>query len=219
MCTQLGKEDIRRIVNSTGVRAHFAGWPERVEAVATIGTKKTKRCIGKVDVISQLSEEGLVALVRTKFHMEREAPMHITGETAKALQFKKYRKGATTRASVLTRKDHEGRDGVIQTLEGPVSFEVGDYLCQGVEGEEWPMKPERFKECYEWIGVYNPTTGLYRSKGFREAVQIDEDFTVRRNANEMCHGKPGDYLVRQGEKLWIVDAGIFEASYEKVEEP
>lgn len=49
---------------------------------------------------------------------------------------KEYRKITPTRARPLTQKDFDERGGVIQTKEGPVAFEVGDYLAVGVAGEE-----------------------------------------------------------------------------------
>jgi hypothetical protein len=143
--------------------------------------------------------------------------MHITAEAAQSLQFKPCRKTAITRIRRLTKEDHERRGGIIETKEGPISFEVGDYLCRGEEGEFWPVKSEHFKELYEWIGVHNAVVGLYRSKGTREAVQISEPFTVAHNDTEAYQGKPGDYLVRQNGRLRIVDASIFEASYEFLE--
>lgn len=37
----------------------------------------------------------------------------------------------------------------INTLEGRMSAQVGDYLIQGVQGENYPCKPEIFEATYE----------------------------------------------------------------------
>jgi PGDYG protein len=139
--------------------------------------------------------------------------MHITAETASTLLFKTYQKKAFVQAYCSTEEDHAERGGVIETLEGSVSFAPGDYICTGLQCEKWPVSAQTFQETYAPVRR-DGNSMLYRSKARREAVKIDEDFTVRRSETELYHGKPGDYLVRQGDKLWIVDAGVFEASYE-----
>jgi hypothetical protein len=37
---------------------------------------------------------------------------------------------------------------VINTLEGDVNAKAGDYLCVGVEGEQWPQSAARFEANY-----------------------------------------------------------------------
>nr|WP_248720232.1 PGDYG domain-containing protein [Convivina intestini] len=37
----------------------------------------------------------------------------------------------------------------IQTLEGTMKAEVGDYIITGVKGEHWPVKPDIFDQTYE----------------------------------------------------------------------
>lgn len=39
----------------------------------------------------------------------------------------------------------------IETLEGTMTGNVGDYLIQGVDGEYYPCKPEIFKATYEKV--------------------------------------------------------------------
>jgi hypothetical protein len=47
----------------------------------------------------------------------------------------------------------------------------------------------------------------------RVAVQIDKPFTID-HPRGMLAGKSGDYLVREGQKTWIVDRGIFHQTYQ-----
>jgi hypothetical protein len=43
-----------------------------------------------------------------------------------------------------------------------------------------------------------------------------EPFTLRRSKGDILTGKAGDYLVRSGDRMWIIDRTIFEQSYERV---
>lgn len=38
---------------------------------------------------------------------------------------------------------------VINTLEGPMTAQVGDWIIRGVKGEFYPCKPDIFAACYE----------------------------------------------------------------------
>lgn len=40
---------------------------------------------------------------------------------------------------------------IIHTLEGDMVAELGDYIITGVNGEEYPCKPDIFKKTYEEV--------------------------------------------------------------------
>ena len=40
----------------------------------------------------------------------------------------------------------------IETLEGVMHANVGDYVITGVHGEQYPCKPDIFEETYELVG-------------------------------------------------------------------
>jgi len=40
---------------------------------------------------------------------------------------------------------------VIKTLEGNMTANVGDYIITGVNGEQYPCKPDIFKKSYEEV--------------------------------------------------------------------
>lgn len=42
-------------------------------------------------------------------------------------------------------------DRVIETLEGPLQGRKGDYLITGVNGEQYPCKPDIFHKTYEEV--------------------------------------------------------------------
>jgi hypothetical protein len=39
--------------------------------------------------------------------------------------------------------------GVLQTLEGPLTVSLGDWIIRGVKGELYPCKPDIFEATYE----------------------------------------------------------------------
>ena len=39
----------------------------------------------------------------------------------------------------------------IQTLEGTMHADVGDYIITGVKGETYPCKPDIFEQTYELV--------------------------------------------------------------------
>ncbi|MBO0392522.1 hypothetical protein [Staphylococcus epidermidis] len=41
---------------------------------------------------------------------------------------------------------------LINTLEGEMIADVGDYIVKGVNGEFYPVKPEIFEKTYEVLG-------------------------------------------------------------------
>lgn len=59
--------------------------------------------------------------------------------------FQPYQKHSVTWAQPLK----EAR--LIKTLEGPVQASAGDYLCVGINGEQWPQPRQRFESQYEAI--------------------------------------------------------------------
>lgn len=40
---------------------------------------------------------------------------------------------------------------VVRTLEGSMCGVAGDYLCEGISGEKWPVKKEIFEKTYEEV--------------------------------------------------------------------
>ncbi len=109
---------------------------------------------------------------------------------------------------------------VIETREGTLTAQPGDYLCRGIEGEPWPQKADKLREKYSpsrevdgdgWER-YEPKPA---AEGI-EAAQFDQPFRVITQWGEL-QGKANDYVVRSKSDpadVWIVGQAIFEASYE-----
>ena len=56
----------------------------------------------------------------------------------------KYRKKPVTIEAYQTDKEM-----IVHTLEGPLHASVGDYIITGVNGEQYPCKPDIFAKTYE----------------------------------------------------------------------
>lgn len=67
------------------------------------------------------------------------------GDPLQRKGFVPYRKHAVTWA----RKLHTPE--IIETLEGKVLAQAGDYLCVGAQGERWPQPGARFEAVYERV--------------------------------------------------------------------
>ena len=61
-------------------------------------------------------------------------------------EFKKYRKIPVTIEAYQTNKEME-----IETLEGTMKANKGDWIIKGVKGELYPCKPDVFEMTYEKV--------------------------------------------------------------------
>jgi hypothetical protein len=114
-------------------------------------------------------------------------------------------------------------NGIIPTLEGPVSFEVGDYLCHGAANDFWPVSAEKFHATKSYVeGQPVPLAGqyaMYTTRGSVTAEQVNEPFATELDNGELLKGKAGDYRVRdEAGHEWVVDRDIFEATYTELKD-
>lgn len=128
--------------------------------------------------------------------------------------FKTYRKVVATRARVLSEQDHQERNGIIQTLEGPCTFAPGDYLARDAKGE-WPIKQATLQQNYTQVAAADEEgIASYLRTTRHLAAPMPEPFIIAG-----LRGKAGDYLVLSGaEGGWPVDRELFEQTYRLVEE-
>ncbi len=143
--------------------------------------------------------------------------MVITDEIMKKLPFRVFRKTSFIRARPLTEQDYEQRNGTVQTKEGRVTFEAGDYLARGISDEEWPI--DRHLMASDYTRISEPDAEgfcFFRALGTRQALQMPIKFTIQYDRETLLRGKAGDYLVRSGNQIWITECSIFELSYKRV---
>lgn len=59
---------------------------------------------------------------------------------------RKYRK-----KPVIIEAYQTDKEIIINTLEGEMKASVGDYIITGVQGEQYPCKPDIFEKTYELV--------------------------------------------------------------------
>lgn len=70
----------------------------------------------------------------------------IIEEAERRLKTMKYRKKPVIIEAYQTEKEMD-----IETLEGTMHASVGDYIITGVNGEQYPCKPDIFEKTYERV--------------------------------------------------------------------
>ncbi|MDR1731701.1 MAG: DHH family phosphoesterase [Synergistaceae bacterium] len=105
------------------------------------------------------------------------------------------------------------KGGSLYTREGRISYELGDALLTGPEGESWPVPKKRFTETYVPLpGTETGSDGVYLKGKFPAwALQIHEPFIVRLPGRGTLRGNRGDWLLQYAPNEYgIVGREIFE---------
>ncbi|KKT43405.1 MAG: hypothetical protein UW64_C0027G0001 [Microgenomates group bacterium GW2011_GWC1_44_37] len=113
--------------------------------------------------------------------------------------------------------------GHIWTHEGLVQFEVGEYLCRGVNGELWPMSAADFFA----IRKRHPNFPKDEDNGWGKfvnfipvyAISMLEPFKVQFTDGTYITGATGDFLMYCEDRtaVWICNQNIFRETYTSVE--
>jgi hypothetical protein len=111
--------------------------------------------------------------------------------------------------------------GILQTREGKVSYEGGDALLTGAEGESWPVTREYFFKVYvpASASLKPGQNGSYLKKENTSwAVCIEESFMVELPGQRgVLRGSGGDWLLQYAPNEYgVVDQKIFKATYDRV---
>ena len=105
------------------------------------------------------------------------------------------------------------REAVVETLEGKLVANAGDWLITGVEGEKYPCPPDVFERTYEHV-----SGSRYRKLPvIVDAIQLTRCVSIETEQGVLV-GSPGDWFVSgvQGSQ-YPCAAGAFEATYESVD--
>ena len=120
------------------------------------------------------------------------------------METKKYRKKPVVIEAYQTDKEM-----IIPTLEGDMHASVGDYIITGVNGEQYPCKPDIFEKTYEV--VHEPTRTFCLKDMEIKAYPVTEEFTadsknhlgvgvmITIDSGEEYSIDVGDYIVVDGE--------------------
>jgi hypothetical protein len=107
--------------------------------------------------------------------------------------------------------------GVLETREGPVSYEAGDALMTGFAGERWPIRRAHFEQTYEPLAPLEMgQDGRYLKKPMViSARQADADeHVVLQGGQGTLRATRGDWIVESGDgQRWVVENGIFHQTY------
>ena len=114
------------------------------------------------------------------------------------------------------------KDETVQTLEGSVKCNARDAILTGAQGEQWPIERHKFDQTYEPV---TPTLagcdGTYR-KRFRPVDAqraLKETEIALGGSRGTLTASPGDWLITDEDGArWVVKSGIFEQTYEPVDE-
>ena len=72
-----------------------------------------------------------------------------------AIQFQEWNKNRVFNFVTCTRFPQHNDKGdpvlIIQTLEGDMTTNIGDWIIKGVNGEFYPCKPDIFEQTYELV--------------------------------------------------------------------
>ena len=110
------------------------------------------------------------------------------------------------------------KEGVIETLEGPVTCRSGDAILTGIKGEQWPVPKENFQVFYKPVeGGTLGVSGLYEKLPSKViAVICDKELLVTLpNGVGELHAKLGDVTVQYAAGDYaVVDYDIFNQTYD-----
>lgn len=114
-------------------------------------------------------------------------------------------------------------EGVILTLEGPITVDLSDaslHLCRGLEqGEVWVQSYAKICEKYDMRGsplmFWQPCVPKPDNKVFAAQVTDRDTFTIDAKWGTL-NGVKGDYVLAHPtdlEDVWIVRKDLFESTY------
>ena len=107
--------------------------------------------------------------------------------------------------------------GLLETLEGPVLYTVGDALLTGVQGERWTVQRAKFESSYvPASNTKTPENGLYFKRFLPViAYQVEKQTIIpMQGRNEKLLAKPRDWVVIAPDgNQWVVAQDIFTSTY------
>lgn len=107
------------------------------------------------------------------------------------------------------------KEMIIQTSEGPLRAEPGDWIITGINGKQYPCKPDIFEKTYEPVD----NSGKFRKKPvIIEAFQTNEEMIINTLEGPL-YAAPGDWIITgiAGEQ-YPCKPSTFEKIYEPVDE-
>ena len=104
--------------------------------------------------------------------------------------------------------------GTVDTLEGPVKYDVGHKIITGPKGEKYPVSPESFADKYD---IDTDSTATPK-KIVKYAKLADHDGVLHTSWGDLSYTKGNDVIVRHGTGDYgAVKKDIFQQTYDTKE--
>jgi len=104
--------------------------------------------------------------------------------------------------------------GTVDTLEGPVKYDVGHKIITGPKGEKYPVSPESFADKYDVDDEHKATP----KKIVKYAKLADHDGVLHTSWGDLSYTKGNDVIVRHGDGDYgAVKLDIFQQTYDTKE--
>jgi hypothetical protein len=101
-------------------------------------------------------------------------------------------------------------DGVVETLEGPVSYVAGARIITGPKGERYPVASADFARLYDEAGDGTATP----KRIFKQVRLADHDGVIHTSWGDLSYTTGNDYIVRHGAGDYgVVKRDIFATTY------
>ena len=101
--------------------------------------------------------------------------------------------------------------GTVETLEGPVRYDIGHYIMTGPKGEQYPITPEKFNTLYD----DNDDGTATPKKIMKVAKLADHDGVLHTSWGDLNYTTGNDYIVRHGPgDFGAVKKDIFQQTYD-----
>ncbi len=102
------------------------------------------------------------------------------------------------------------KPGTIDTLEGPVKYDIGHYIMTGPKGEKYPITPEKF-----WALKNDLGNGVCTPKPIKKVAKLaDHDGVLHTSWGDLNYTAGNDYIVRHGTGDYgVVKKDIFAQTY------
>lgn len=110
--------------------------------------------------------------------------------------------------------------GKLVTLEGEITYQVGDAILTGITNERWPIARSRFEVTYQPI----PQIRMgFDGKYFKRPISVDATQSTEitlislNNSRGVLTANVGDWIITEdsGEQ-WVVADEIFLKTYEPI---
>jgi len=93
-------------------------------------------------------------------------------------------------------------DILIETLDGTMKANIGDYIIKGVKGEFYPCKPDIFEMTYEPVNcymeelqsVYNQITNILKENNVLMNITPPRPYLIKKDDDERINAEAEDLL-------------------------